>query len=261
MKRWFERFKAGAQQEAALNAHLDKLGEMSDSHRVVVYAGLTRVLVSEAGGGLTVRIPGDFVLEPGLGVTGADLTAAGWSPAAGSTGREWHRTVSSKKQARSEVTRAVKRWFGDASGGLFSVALEPDATADHPKLRHSMRALAGARTHTARHTVYRELVQANLALAVTGIETGALAPWEDDEDLEGTTVWRCFTGPAAIEDHGEGIGVVTTSGVRLLRAALDRRIGALRIDFSSNVGGELYAHELASIAEAIPAARPPGWTP
>lgn len=261
MKKWFERFKAGAKQDAALDAHLDKLGEMADTHRVVVYAGLTKVLVSEADGGLTVRIPGDFVLEPGLDVSGADLTATGWSLAQGSTGQEWQKAVASRKQARGEVTRAVSRWFGDASGGLFSVALEPDATADHPRLRRSMRALAGARTHTARHTVYRELVQANLALAVTGMESGALVPWEDGEDLKGTTVWRCFTGPVAIEDHGEGIGVVTTSGVRLLRAALHRRIGALRIDFSSNVGGELYAHELASIAEAIPAARPPGWTP
>jgi len=122
--------------------------------------------------------------------------------------------------------------------------------------RRAMRELARESSHDARRGVYGALLDATLLLAVDRSE-GEVRAFPDLEDLGGRPTWLAFSGPEAAGKHERASETVSLSGVRLVRAALHQRIGALRLDFGSPVGGELYANELRSIADSVPAARPP----
>ncbi|MEL6545299.1 MAG: SseB family protein [Myxococcota bacterium] len=226
-------------------------------YRCVVQAGLSRVYLSQrASEPVRVRLPADFMFDPYLDVRSSapeKLKQEGFSLEAGASGLEWVRA------ARDPVRDTETLLFdvlGFAPETIYSVAVEPDRPADNESLRDAMRDLAKTRSHDARRAVYQNLLDATMLLAVDRGE-GAITARVDPESLGGRPTWLAFSGASPVGDHAEVTDFVSISGLRLMQAALGQRIGALRLDYGSTVGGELYANELESIGESVPAARPP----
>ncbi len=251
LKEWDARRK----QRAVLRAHVEALGEARfDGFRCVVQAGLSRVFLSRDGEAFDIRVPADFVIDP-RAVQPTRLKEAGFALESGVSGLEWRRRT---KQLVDDVETVLADGFGVSQSFVYSVAVEPDRSASSPELGRAMRRLAKLRSMDARHALYRALVGATLLLAVEhDALDGTIHPLEDEEDLGGRATWLAFSAPEKVQEHSLQPQHVSLSGLRLVQAALHRRIGSLRLDFGSAVGGELYANELESIAEAIPAARPP----
>lgn len=220
-------------------------------------AGLFRVFLSRpVDGDLEVRIPADFHLDPvgESATTRSGLQNDGFALELGASGLEWRRST---RRPVADVEDALFERLGLDSEILYSIAVEPDGSADGPDLRRAMKTLALERSNEARTGVYRSLATSTVLVAVERCEDEGLRALAD-EDLGGRPTWLGFSGIEALAEHPSALEHVSMPGIRLVRAALSRGVGALRLDFASNVGGELYANELRSIADAIPAARPPG---
>lgn len=260
VRRMWQRLKSwGARRErrTALRAHVEALDEARfDGFRCVVQAGLSRVFVSRGEGDrIDVRVPADFVFDPRVAAgRGNALEAVGFTLERCASGLEWRRA---QRRLVTDVEHVLLEAFGLGDDFVYSVAVEPDRAADNPDLRKAMKTLAKRRSMEARHAVYRQLVGSTLLLAVeSGVPGESPRALADKDDLGGLATWLAFSGPEAVAQHEARPHHVSLSGLRLVQAALHQRIGALRLDYGSSVGGELYANELESIAEAIPAARP-----
>ncbi|MEO1170755.1 MAG: SseB family protein [Myxococcota bacterium] len=250
----------GPERVRSLRGHLEALTEERfSSHRCVVQAGLSRLHVELAEAGYRFELPRDFEVDPFLGQAEQvpdQLIADGYASTQRGVEWLWRRDNQSLNAAVNEVERLLHTRMGFQRDLHYSVSLECTTARDNEPLRASMKTLAQERSPNARKTLYQDLLSAFVLLAVD--EDGArIRPYEDPDPLAGRPVWHVFTHAEALEEHKGARGAVVLSGIRLFQSALAQRVGALRLNFASSVGGELYGHELKRVADAFPAALPP----
>lgn len=248
-----------------LGAHLDALvaEQRSEPHRAVVQWGLSRAFLSNTDSLWTVRAAADLSIDPfasDSNLLQEQLRSGGFVLDSQARGLEWHRRGLTKSDAMAALHTLVYHYGGFPAEGHYSVALEPDRAPDNPKLRTAMKQLAKSRDDGSRKIVYQELLNSNLLLATeVPSPDGQPTIAEDTEQLQDRPVWLAFSGLETFKDNRVHSRFLTVSGIRLIQAALHHRIGALRLDHRSSVGGELYGNELESIARTLPVARPPGY--
>ncbi|MEM6533961.1 MAG: hypothetical protein AAF654_15185 [Myxococcota bacterium] len=248
----------GPEQTRSLRGHLEALSEPRFSeHRCAVQAGLTRIHIERRDDTFTVRLPRDFEMDPYLGNANRvpeQFLGDGYFSIL--DGAEWIWMREGFDAAANEVERLLHTRLGFERNTYYSVALECATERKNEDLRTSMKKLARDRSTDSRRILYQELLSSFVLLAVEEADS-RIEPYADPDELGGRPVWHIFTHEAALAEHPHASGAVPLSGVRLFQSALAHRIGALRIDFASPVGGELYGHELKRVAQAFPAALPP----
>ncbi|MEM6733835.1 MAG: hypothetical protein AAF658_19900, partial [Myxococcota bacterium] len=187
MLQFIEQWKSRRQTRRTLDAHLDALAQSRyANHRCTVQYGLLRVYVARTDTGFALRLPADFAFDPHLEerqTVEAKLADQGFQLAAGVSGLEWSKIT---RDAPTQVQDLLVRTFEFSRDIVYSVALEPERSADNPELRTAMRTLADERSMDARHSVYRKLLDATLLLTVKR-ESEHVAPFSVNEDLPGGT--------------------------------------------------------------------------
>ncbi|MEO0460622.1 MAG: SseB family protein [Myxococcota bacterium] len=254
-------------QRRVLAAHLTVLDESRFvEHRCAVQFGLSRVFVRRVAKQFEVQLLADCLLDPYLeqrDEVHEELLASHYQLRSGVSGLQFSKAFESAAEVARALDALIYESLNYARDAVYSVALEYDRAADSPELRKAMKALAKLRSPDARHSVYRHLVASTMLLAMQ-TEPSDGSPTDirvqlDGKELSGRPVWLAFSGHSALESNSEAKAFVSLSGVRLIQAALHAKIGSLRLDHGCQVGGELYGSELATIADAIVSARPPGW--
>lgn len=254
-------------QRRVLVGHMTVLDEPRFvDHRCVVQFGLSRAFIRRVAKEFEVRLLADCLLDPYLERRDAvhnRLLASHYQLDSGVSGLQFSKTFESAAEVARELDTLIYGSLNYAREAAYSVALENDRVADSPELRKAMKALAKLRSADARHSVYRHLVASTMLLAMdTELRDSStdIRVQLDGKELSGRPVWLAFSGHSAFESNPAAKAFVSLSGVRLIQAALHAKIGSLRLDHGSQIGGELYGSELATIADAITSARPPGWS-
>ncbi len=152
---------------------------------------------------------------------------------------------------------AVERALSDLSrveGRPYTVCIEREPLPDPESMLESIRALVKAKDDESRRRVYESLVNGSFYLPLRvspspghGLEVD---PWP--EQLQGAVVWAVCTDLKSLDElRQQRQPYLVISGVRLVAAARARRLGALKINPRSKVGGELYGGELQAIARYL----------
>lgn len=126
-----------------------------------------------------------------------------------------------------------------------------DAPAQtNERLVDRMRAVSSDRTPRARNRLYHGLVSATLLVATDGPPEGADAPLARHGLLGGRPVAVAYTDWSAATAHdARGPHVAPMLGMDLFPLLAARKMGSLKLNPAGPVGGELYGHELWTIAE------------
>jgi hypothetical protein len=145
-------------------------------------------------------------------------------------------------------------------GRSYSVSIEKEPVPDPGAMLDSIRALVKVKDEASRRRVYEGLVNGAFYLPLRPVagesEVGKepvgleVDPWP--EEFAGNPVWAVCTDTGALDDlRDERHPYLVISGVRLIGAARARRLGALKINPRSKIGGELYGGELLAIARYL----------
>lgn len=231
-----------------------------DAFRVVVESGFARIEVSYERSRLTTHLAGDSLLdhEALAHEARAVLRHHGFRR----RGVQAHFESDTPHESRADVVkvaRGVEALLHGVCGrprdAFYSVAIERARKPRNNDLIVAIRALAKDRGFEARRVVYQEIVNGTFLLALQPFPDGELrAPVPDVSGpaLGGRPCWAAFSDFGALETwRNDPEPFVLCGGYRLVQVAVARRIGALRINPGSKIGGELYANELESIATAL----------
>jgi hypothetical protein len=257
-----ERFGTPAAAGSASLPHLSPAAE----YRVVVETGLSRVEIHLAlGVSLRVCLPVDSLL--------AQPTERAWVQHARWVGLGYQRqeyephfskTITAEPKALvtqvvDEVERVLFELFEHSRGAFYSVAIEREPVPSPEALLASIRQLVKRKDIEARRVVYQNLINGTFYLPLhrasepAADETSELPAVDASaEPLGGAPVWAVFTDLHALDRFRDNRRpYLLVQGIRLIQCAIAHRIGALTINPSSDVGGELYANELEAIAHTL----------
>lgn len=123
-------------------------------------------------------------------------------------------------------------------------------TQENPTVTERMRTLAADRSPRARTRVYHALVKATLLVATDGAPTGVNAPLRVFGKLGSLEVVAAYTDwDAAVAHDARGPHLQPMNGIDLFPLLVARKVGSLLLNPAGPVGGELYKHELWTVAE------------
>lgn len=123
-------------------------------------------------------------------------------------------------------------------------------TTVNERLVDRMRAAARDRSVRARNRLYHGLVRAHLLVATQGPPSGADSALAQHGTLGARPVSTAYTDwHSALAHDARGPHVEPMRGMDLFPLLAARKAGALQLNPAGPVGGELYAHELWTIAE------------
>ncbi len=259
--------------EAHIEALRDRFGPASVSHsggplKVVTTAGQYRVVVEAGLSRIEVHCLAND--EYGLSVP-CDALLAERPERARARSQRWvefglarDRSVHFAKVVRSprdairrtadEVERLLFELFEHPTGRFYSVAIEKETVPDAAQLLESIRQLVKTKDQDSRRQVYQNVINTRFYLPLCPNEDEHALPdvhsWH--EPMGQRPVWAVFTDFEALEDYrAQRDPYVVITGIRLVQAALAHRLGALKINPKSKVGGELYANELDAIGNYL----------
>ncbi len=154
------------------------------------------------------------------------------------------------ERTADEVERLLFDLFEHGRGSFYSVAIEKETVPDAEPLLESIRRLVKSKDHEARREVYQNVINTRFYLPLVPTDDRHALPdvhsWH--EPLGERPVWAVFTDFEALGEYREHRDpYVVITGIRLVQAALAHRLGALKINPNSKVGGELYANELEAL--------------
>lgn len=239
-----------------LRAHLRALaGPDYPDHRLVVQSGMSRLwirLPPETPGLVLLR---DFLLElEPVAAQRAAQTALNLGYQAHAEGDYvYAERLSQHGHLISKVEQTLAQVLGHQRKSIYSVSLEPDRSPRNQELLRTMRVLARQRDDLSRQQVYQTLAASTLLLPLQKMpeEGAALSVAEDHEPLGGRSVWCVFTDVSRLAQwRNPASPYLRVPGIRLVRAALQKNLGSVRINPGSDVGGELYRNELQRMGEA-----------
>lgn len=120
----------------------------------------------------------------------------------------------------------------------------------NPRVIDRMRLVSRERTQAVRNRLYHGLVQATLLVATDGPPQGARSALAAHGTLGERPVIVAYTDwDCAVAHDARGPHVEAMRGMDLFPLLVARGAGALQINPAGPVGGELYAHELWTLAE------------
>lgn len=140
----------------------------------------------------------------------------------------------------------------------------PPDDAPERALQDAMQRASRDRSMTARHALYHRLLAARFEVPLRDDDDDDV-PVADDgdivldprrfavvEDLHGDAVVAAFTEPATLASrHPGGARCARVVGWRLFPLLHQLRLGSLRINPGGRFGGELYRHEIETLADAV----------
>ncbi len=133
--------------------------------------------------------------------------------------------------------------------------LEERPALDDADVVGAMTQLSKARDTASRNRVYMALCRALLVLPVAGDAAPEdAAPFEPRamDELGGAAIAAIFTDWDTFDRYApRGLPAVLRQGFDVFPVLHAARVGSVLINPRGRVGGELYAHEVASIAEGI----------
>ncbi len=266
--------------EAHISALLERVGESafnkghSDKvHLNVVTAAPEYVLKVEAGlsqlhlfaapdARVTLRIPGDSFFSASVQNLERErvrslLSSRGLERRKASAHFEAEFSAQDRAQRRQiaqHVETLLKELLGLAEDGAYAVSIERLVPLDNQELLESIRKLAKTREFEDRRVVYQNIINGWFYLPIRSEEDTLDFPevhaWP--HEFHNRPVWAAFTDLEALRDfRHEPEPYIKISGIRLVQAAVAEGLGALKINPRSRVGGELYAHELDTLAEYL----------
>lgn len=150
-----------------------------------------------------------------------------------------------------QILVGLFEWPQDA---FYSVAIERARRLDSEALLDSFRELAAKRDMETRRVVYQNIINSYWIVPFRATpDVLALAEVEAwPEPLGGQPVWAVFSDHDALEDvRTLDLPFEIVSGISVVRAAVRRKLGALKMNPKSKVGGELYAGELQTLSDYL----------
>lgn len=113
-----------------------------------------------------------------------------------------------------------------------------------------MRAASRDRSIPARNRLYHGLISAQLLVATDGAPAGVESALRAFGSLGGLPTVAAYTDwAAALKHDARGPHLQVMRGMDLFPLLVARKTGSLRINPAGPVGGELYGHELWTVAE------------
>jgi hypothetical protein len=149
------------------------------------------------------------------------------------------------------VEQILQRLLHKPIDAFYAVSIEREPRLDSSVLLDSIRELANRRDLESRRIVYQNVINSHWLLPFKATpDVLALAEVEVwPERLGARPVWAVYSDHEALRDAREPeLPYEVVSGIALVRAAVKRGLGAVKINPASKVGGELYANELQSLA-------------
>ncbi len=140
----------------------------------------------------------------------------------------------------------------------------PIDDAPERALQDAMQRASRDRSMATRHALYHRLLAARFDVPLRDDDVDDVPAADDGdivldarrfavvEDLHGEAVIAAFTEPAALaKRHPGGVRCARVVGWRLFPLLHELRLGSLRINPGGRFGGELYRHEIETLAEAV----------
>ena len=132
----------------------------------------------------------------------------------------------------------------------FELRLGDPLNTENPTVTERMRTLAQDRSPRARNRVYHALVKATMLVATDGAPADVNAPLRTVGTLGSLRVVAAYTDwDAAVAHDARGPHLLPMNGMDLFPLLVARKVGSLLINPAGPVGGELYKHELWTVAE------------
>lgn len=134
-------------------------------------------------------------------------------------------------------------------GPHLSVALERRAQTANSELKAKVVELVRRKDAESRRVVYQQIVEGRFYLPVKAPPEGRLVPEPAShaDSLGGRAVWAIYSDSEALSSSGHAHALLLP-GVRVVQLSQVYGLGALQLNPGASYGGELYAHELDSIA-------------
>jgi hypothetical protein len=180
----------------------------------------------------------------------ARLRAAGFANVAGRKPLAWSATVVT--DGPEALAAKLLQWLPEVYGVPGDAPVELDArhgpalAPDNAPLADAMRACARDREMATRQALYRQLVRGTFLLPVDGGAPRVVG------DLAGWPIFAVFTDHASYADWDPRLPAVDLMpGRALWGRLLAAGVGSVLINPGGRLGGELYRHEVESLALAV----------
>lgn len=239
-------------ENAALVEQLGTLVEQGGAHnRLVVSSGPAFLVFRGARGGhsLSVEAAASQYLPEDMKLGGdavATLRARGFSSRSDSRCLARELPLADVQAELPLLLALFQQVYGRPAGERLEPQLHlVDQDVDNSALLDAMRELASTRAEAQRHALYRQALRATFLLPLEGGQPRSFG------DLGGWQILAVFTDLASLNHFDpRGLPYELVKGSELFPRLMKIRMGSLLINPNARVGGELFRHEVESLASA-----------
>lgn len=154
----------------------------------------------------------------------------------------------------ARIEGMLEALFDRGGGDFYAVSIEREMNPANEELLELVRVLVRRKDMESRRQVYQAVVNGRFWLPLREAAGDQLLPVVEGwpEPFHGAPVWAVFTDLEALKDYRDNVQpAVVVTGVRLVQALHVYGVGALKINPSSKVGGELYGNEIETLANYL----------